>query len=402
MSFRLAITLPQRRPSLTSSPPLAALPLLPMPQSSPAAGDSAYLVYVGTYTDMIGPMGRKSEGIYVYRMDPETGRLTFDSVATNVVRPSFLALHPTSRYLYAVNEIADQSGGVTAFAIDPRSGRLTFLNQQPSQGAASCHLTVDSTGRFVMTASFGSGNLALLPIAADGRLLPATQVIQHLGAHETPESHTAARAHMITQDPSHRFVLVPDLGLDQLFIYQFDAATGTLRPHIPPHVSVQAGAGPRHLDFHPSGRYAYLINELDATINVYAYEPTAGHFDILQTVSTLPEGYDGQRWCADIHVAPSGRFMYGSNRGHDSLVVFAIDHDTGRLTLVGHTPTGGKTPRNFGLDPRGRFLIVANQDSDNLVVFAIDPETGQLSPTGEGVEVPAPVCVKFLIPREAT
>jgi len=368
-----------------------------MHNSNSTDPDSAYLVYVGTYTDLIGPAGRKSEGIYVYRMEAETGRLTYDSVAPGIVRPSFLALHPSGRYLYAVNEVADTGGGVTAFAVDPVSGRLTFLNQQLSHGAASCHLTVDATGRFVLAASYSSGNVVVLPIADDGRLLPASQVVQHLGAHETLEAHKDARAHMIVQDPTHRFALVPDLGLDQLVVYQFDAANGKLVPNTPPHVGVQKGAGPRHLDFHPSGQFAYLINELDATMAAFAYDSAAGRFQALQTVSTLPEGYVGTKSCADIHVAPSGRFVYGSNRGHDSIVIFAIDPATGRLTLAGHQPTQGKTPRNFGIDPRGRFLVVANQDSDTLVVFRIDSETGTLSPTGEVVKVPAPVCVKFHI-----
>jgi len=364
--------------------------------------DSAYLVYVGTYTDLVGPAGRKSEGIYVYRMDPETGRLTYASVAPDIVRPSFLALHPSGRYLYAVNEVADPGGGVTAFAVDPQSGRLTFLNQQLSHGSATCHLTVDATGRFVLAASYSSGNVVVLPLADDGRLLPASDIVQHVGAHEAPGAPKAARAHMIIQDPTRRLALAPDLGLDQVLVYQFDAAHGKLLPHATPRVSVQAGAGPRHLDFHPSGQYAYLINELDATLIAYAYDSAEGRFQALQTVSTLPEGYAGNKSCADIHVAPSGRFVYGSNRGHDSIVIFAIDPGTGRLTLVGHELTQGKTPRNFGIDPRGKFLVVGNQDSDSLVVFRIDPETGKLSPTGEVVEVPAPVCIKFQIPHSSS
>ena len=352
------------------------------------APDSAYIIYVGTYTNSLGPAGRKSEGIYIYRMDVETGQLTYDSVVGDLVQPSFLAVHPNGQYLYAVNEIAEP-GGISAFAVDPQSGRLTFLNQQLSHGNATCHLTVNATGKFVLAASFGSGNVVVLPLADDGRLLPATDVVQHQAEAK------AAHAHMIIQDPSGRLALVPDLGLDRVMVYELDTAHGKLRPHSTPYIPVQAGAGPRHLGFHPSGKFAYLINELDATISAFAYDSAEGHFQALQTVSTLPDDYQGNQWCADIHVAPSGRFVYGSNRGHDSLVTFAIDPDTGRLTLVGHTPTQGRTPRNFAIDPRGRFAVVANQDSDNLVVFQIDPDTGQLSPTGEVAEVPAPVCVKF-------
>jgi 6-phosphogluconolactonase len=357
--------------------------------------NSTYLVYIGTYTDLVGPLGRKSEGIYLYRMDAETGALALDSVASGIRRPSFLALHPNGRFLYAVSEVGDRSGGLTAFALDPVSGRLRALNQQPSHGAASCHLSVDSTGRFLFAASYSSGNIVVLPINADGSLRPAIQVVEHVGPGETPENHDTARAHMILQDPSARYVLVPDLGLDQLMVYRFDADSGALTPNDPPHVKAVKGAGPRHLDFHPSGQYAYLINELNGTLSAYAYDAARGRFDHLHTLSTLPEGYTGPISCADVHVAPSGRFVYGSNRGHDSLAAFAIDPATGRLTPAGHTPTGGKTPRNFALDPRGRFLIAANQDSDSLVVFRVDAETGALTPTGQVVDVPAPVCVKF-------
>ncbi len=367
-----------------------------MPNQPSTAPASAYLVFIGTYTHLLGRLGRHSEGIYAYRMDALTGELTPVGVTSGIQRPSFLALHPNGRLLYAVSEMGDHSGGLSAFALDPATGVLTFLNRQSSHGAASCHLSVDSTGRFVFAASYSSGNIVVLPLEDDGRLQPASQVVEHVGPGETPEHHTTARAHMIIQDPTHRFVLVPDLGLDRLMVYAFDAATGALSPHDPPYVSVKPGAGPRHIDFDPSGRYAYLINELDGTLGAFAYDASAGRFEHLHTLSTLPEGYSGPISCADVHVAPSGRFVYGSNRGHDSLVCFAIDPATGRMTPAGHTPTGGQTPRNFGLDPAGRFAVVAHQDSDSLVVFSIDPDTGALTPTGQVVDVPAPVCVKFL------
>jgi 6-phosphogluconolactonase len=356
---------------------------------------SGYFVYIGTYTDRVGPLGRPSEGIYTFRLNPATGELTPVAVTGGIKRPSFLALHPNGRLLYAVSEMGDHSGGLSAYALDPATGGLTFLNRQSSHGAASCHLSVDSTGRFVFAASYSSGNIVVLPLEADGRLKPASQVVEHVAPGETPEKHNTARAHMIVQDPSHNYVLVPDLGLDQLKVYRFDAATGQLTPNDPPYVGVKKGAGPRHIDFHPSGRYAYLINELDGTLGAFAYDSATGRFEHLHTLSTLPDGYSGPISCADVHVTPSGRFVYGSNRGHDSIAMFAIDPATGRLTPAGHTSTQGKTPRNFGLDPSGQIMIVANQDTDNLVVFRANTETGALTPTGQVVGVASPICVKF-------
>jgi 6-phosphogluconolactonase len=352
------------------------------------------LVYVGTYT------AKGSEGIYVYRLDPSSGALTLASVAAGVENPSFLAVDPRGRCLYAVNEVgtfAGQAGGaVSAFSIAPRTGALTLLNQQPSHGAAPCYLSVDRTGQFVLVANYMGGNASVLPIEEGGRLGEATDVVQHRGSGVHPRRQEGPHAHSITLDPANRYAFVADLGLDKIMVYRFDLDHGKLRPHDRPWVQVQAGAGPRHFAFHPSGRYAYLINELDSTLTAFAYDATRGMLQELQTLSALPAGYEGTSYCADVHVSPSGQFLYGSNRGHDSIVVLRIDRGTGQLTYAGHEPTGGKNPRNFAIDPSGTFLFAANQDSDTIVAFRIDQRTGQLTPTGQVTRVSMPVCVKML------
>jgi 6-phosphogluconolactonase len=257
-------------------------------------------------------------------------------------------------------------------------------------------------GRHVMVANFTGGNVAVLPIREDGTLRPATDVVQHSALGTDAPSDKKSHAHSIILDPTKRFAIAADLGLDCLMVYQLDPDKGKLVPHTRPRIKVRDGAGPRHLDFHPGGQYAYLINELNGTIIAYAFDPQEGTFEELQTVPTLPEGYTGHVQCADVHVAPSGKFVYGSNRGHDSLVIYAIDQTSGHLTYVGHEPTRGKTPRNFAIDPSGVFLFAANQDSGNIVTFRIERETGKLSPTGQVTEVPAPVCIKIHAPYRQT
>jgi 6-phosphogluconolactonase len=348
------------------------------------------LVFVGTYTR------GASEGIYVCRMDPATGGLEQVATASGIANPSFRALHPHSPHLYAVHEGGE--GSVSAFAMDAESGELTHLNQQPSGGAGPCHLTVDQTGRSVIVANYGSGSAAVLPIDDDGRLAPPSHVVQHEGSSVHPQRQEGPHAHSVTIDPSNRFVFVADLGVDKVMIYELDLDAGKLAPSEVSSVGVAPGAGPRHFDFHPSGRYAYLINELGNTIVAYQYDGASGALTEVQTVPTLPADFDGRSTCADIHVAPSGRFVYGSNRGHDSIVIYAIDGETGSLTYVGHEPTGGETPRNFGIDPTGTLLLAANQNSDTIVAFRVDEESGRLSPTGATAFVPAPVCVKFAVP----
>jgi len=354
------------------------------------------LVYVGTYT------GSESKGIYLLRMDLASGALTAPEVAAEVAHPTFLAVHPSRRFLYAVGEIRNfsgrKSGAVSAFAIVPESGKLRLLNQQPSGGTGPCHLTVDGTGRNVLVANYGSGSVAALPVGEDGQLAEPSSVIRHKGSGPNPKRQAGPHAHSINLDPAGRFAFAADLGLDKVLVYRFDPGKGKLVPHEPPAVSVAPGAGPRHLAFHPTGRLAYVINELASTVTAFTYDAEGGALSQVQTVSTLPNGFAGRNSTAEVQVHPSGRFLYGSNRGHNSIAIFAIEPQTGRLTVVGHEPTQGETPRNFGIDPTGTYLVAANRRSNNLVVFRIDPKTGQLKPTGVTAEVPAPVCVKFVGP----
>ena len=351
------------------------------------------LVYIATYTQ------GKSEGIYVYRMHP-SGALEFVSKATGVDNPSFLDIHPQGRYLYAVNEVGEfagkPSGAVSAFAIDSQTGELTYLNQQPSRGTGPCYLSVDQTGKFVLVANYGGGSVSVLPIQDDGRLGEATDFIQHQGSSVNPRRQEGPHAHSIVLDKANRYAFAPDLGLDKIMIYRLDLTQGKLIPNDMPWAQVKAGAGPRHFDFHQTSRYAYVINEIDSTLTAFAYDGTKGTLRELQTVSTLPEDFKGTSHCADLHVSPSGKFVYGSNRGHDSIVIFAIDEDTGKLTYIGHELTQGKTPRNFAIDPTGAFLLAANQSTDTIVTFHIHPQTGKLTPTGHVTRVPMPVCLKLL------
>lgn len=359
------------------------------------------IVYVGTYTR------RGSEGIYIYAFDPSAGSLSPLGVASGVVNPSFLVAAPSRRYLYATNEVGsvdDTPGGaVTAFQIQPGSGLLSRLNQQPSHGAAPCHLSVDQTERVVLVANYNGGNVAAFPIEPDGRLAPATDVVQHSGASVHPSRQQGPHAHSITVDPTNRFAFAADLGIDKLMVYRLDLEGAKLVSHEISSVPVRPGAGPRHFAFHPGGEFAYLINELDSTVTAFRYDASQGKLETLQTVSTLPQDFEGENTCADLHLSPSGRFLYGSNRGHDSIAAFRVDEATGQLTAIGHTSTGGRTPRNFGIDPSGRYLLAANQDSDTIVSFYVDALTGGLEPTGEVVEVPMPVCVLFVaLPERAS
>jgi 6-phosphogluconolactonase len=351
-------------------------------------------LYVGTYTS------GKSEGIYVYRMNPATGELRHFDTVKGVVNPSYLAIDPQRRRLYAVNEVDDfnhhPAGAVSAFSIDRQTAGLTLLNQQSSLGGSPCYLTVDRTGKYVLLANYQGGSVAVLPVRADGGLGAATEMVQHHGSGPNRQRQEGPHAHCITLDGANRYAFAIDLGTDKVMIYRFDARRGKLAPNRTPWAAVKPGAGPRHLAFHPGGRFAYVINELDSTITVFTYAPARGALTAIQTVPTLPADFTGDNTCADVHVSPSGKFLYGSNRGHDSLVVFAIEGRTGKLRHVQHEPTGGKTPRNFAIDPSGRFLLAANQDSDTIRTFRIDPREGRLTATGHVAQVPSPVCLKLI------
>ncbi len=351
-------------------------------------------VYIGTYTD------GASKGIYRFEMDTASGALSARTLVAETANPSFLALHSSHRFLYAVNETdrfaGAQSGGVSAFALNPRSGALKFLNQQASGGTFPCHLTVDREGKHVLVANYGSGSVAVLPLQADGRLAEASARVQHHGAGADPKRQQGPHAHSINLDAANRFAVVADLGLDKVFLYRFDPSKDALLANEPPFVSTRPGAGPRHFAFHPDGLHAYVINETNSTLTAFRYDAETGALKDLQTISTLPTGFTGSSYCAEVVVHPSGRFLYGSNRGHDSIVIFAIDPETGKLRLVGHQGGPIKIPRNFAIDPTGNYLLVANQSSNNLVVFRIDLKTGALTQTGAPVEVPAPVCVRMI------
>lgn len=362
-------------------------------QGKDGKGVKNMIVYIGTYSK------GGSKGIYVYELDATSGGLRDTGQTAEAKNPSFVTLHPSGRYLYAVSEVGDvrgkPGGGISAFAIDEKSGGLTLLNQQSSKGGGPCHLAVDASGRLLTVANYGGGSIASLPIGEDGRLGEAASFFQHTGSGANPQRQKAPHAHSVTMDAGNRFAFACDLGLDKIFIHRLDGAKGQLIPNDVPFASVHPGAGPRHFAFHPSNRFGYVINELDSTITAFAYDSQRGELKEIQSLSTLPEGFNGKNSTADIHVHPYGKYLYGSNRGHDSIAIYSIDDATGRLTLVGHQSTQGRTPRNFAIDPTGAFLLAANQESNTIVIFRIDAKTGGLTPTGQTVDVPAPVCVKF-------
>ena len=355
------------------------------------------LVYIGAYS------GEMNRGIHAYRLDLANGKCTPLGLAAEVKNPSFLAVHPNRKFLYSVSEISDfdgkPSGGVSGFAIEPKSGKLTLLNHQSSRGAGPCHLVVDRSGQSVLVANYGGGSIAALPIDSHGKLSPAASAIQHSGSSVNPARQEGPHAHSINVSPDNRFAVAADLGLDKVLVYRFDPATSKLTPNDPAAATVKPGSGPRHFAFHPTGRFAYVINEILCTVTAFAYDAQRGRLTELQTISTLPEAVPlkPEYSTAEIQVHPSGKFAYGSNRGHHSITVFVIDPKQGTLRWVDNTSTQGKTPRGFGIDPTGRFLLAGNQDSHTVVVFRIDETTGRLAATGEKLDVGSPVCVKFVV-----
>jgi 6-phosphogluconolactonase len=362
----------------------------------PAVASCESRVYFGTGT------GGKSQGIYVARFDPATGRLTEPELAVETRGPTFLALHPVWPLLYAVGEYpaaeGRRGGGVSAFAISPTNRQLTLLNQQSSGGSGPCHLAVEGQGKYVLVANYAGGSLASLPIQTDGSLGEAASTIQLTGSSVHPQRQTKPYGHFITMDPANRFALACDLGTDKVLVYRLDEKTGALTPNATAFATVPPGAGPRHLAFSPSGKFIYVVNEMGSTITAFAYDPLRGALSELQTISTLPEDFAGRasNTCAEVEVHPSGKFVYASNRGHDSIAVFAVDAATGKLTAVEQQSTQGRVPRHFKLDPTGRWLLAANQATDAITVFAVDAATGRLKATGQSVAVPAPMCVLFV------
>ena len=355
-----------------------------------AAAPQAVRVYVGTYTN-----NAKSKGIYQVRLDLATGALGEPELAGEVANPSFLAIHPTCKFVYAVSEAGGKDATVSAFAVAPETGKLTFLNKQSTRGSGPCYVAVDREGKAALAANYGSGSICAMPIGAGGELAESTAFIQHTGSGPNAARQKGPHAHCIDLDPANRFALVCDLGLDKVFVYRLDAAKATLTPNDPPSASVAPGAGPRHVAFHPSGKFVYVINEMAGTVTAFTYDAQRGAMSEFQTVPTLPADFNGRSSTAEIAVHPSGKFLYGSNRGHDSIAIFAVAED-GKLKVLGHQSTLGKTPRCFGNDPTGAWLVAANQGSDNIVVFRIDAETGSLKPAGAPAMVGSPVCVKFM------
>jgi len=350
-------------------------------------------VYIGTYT------GPTSKGIYLSYFDSATGKLSPPEVAAETTNPSFLALHPGGQWLYAVGEVSSYQGKaegvVSSFRIDQSNGQLTLLNQQPSGGGGPCHLALDKTGKCLLVANYGSGSVAALPVESDGRLGSPGLSVQHHGSSLNPQRQAGPHAHFITPDPNNTFVLACDLGLDKVLVYRLSPMQASLTPDDPPSGSLKPGSGPRHLAFNPNGRFLYVINELSSSLTTCSYDPGKGILKELETRSTLPPEFKGENSCAEVQMHPSGSFVYGSNRGHNSIAVFRINPRDGRIQRIEDVACGGKTPRHFALDPSGRWLLVENQDSNNVLVFAVDLSSGRLMPTAEKIEVGAPVCLVF-------
>jgi len=369
---------------------LLATPLPEATAQSTAKGE--FLLYVGTYTR------EESKGIYAYRFRPASGEVTPVGLVAETASPSWVTIHPNGRFLYAANEGREFDKGtesVSAFSIDAKTGLLTFLNRAATRGSSPCHVIVEKTGRCLMVANYGGGSVAAFPLKQDGSLGEASSFVQHTGS-SIGRRQRGPHAHEVVLSPDHRFVFVPDLGLDQVLGYRVDAASATITPNDPPFATVTPGSGPRHMEFHPNGRLAYVNSEMGSLVTVFAYDPAQGSLKDLQTISTLPKDFTETNNTAEVEVHPNGRFLYVSNRGHDSIAVFSINPGDGKLTFVEHVATQGKTPRNIAIDPTGAYLFAANQNTDNIVLFRIDQKTGRLTPSGAVLEVDAPVSLVFL------
>jgi 6-phosphogluconolactonase len=376
----------------------------PVPDAPPK---TAPLVYVGTYTGTPA----ESKGIYLFWLRTEgNGASTISTlnplgVAAETPSPSFLTLDPRRHLLFCVNETetfhGKPGGGVSSFSIDPETGKLKLINQRSSMGAGPCQLTLDKTGKNVLVENYNSGNVAVLPVAADGTLGEATCVIQDSGKGPNPKRQEGPHAHCVTMSPDNRFAYLCDLGIDKVMIFKFDAEHGKLTPNDPPFLSLDPGMGPRHMVFHPNGKFAYVISELASTIAVCNFDDKTGKLDEFEELSSVNWGdhYDGPNTAAEIGIVPSGKFLFASNRGKDNVVKFAIDANTGKLTWIAEQSSGGKTPRHFGIQPSGEHLIICNQNSDSVIVCRIDAMTGRLEPSGASVPVPSPSCAVFLLPH---
>ena len=370
----------------------SSLIVLAFPASArKSAADSHYLAFVGTYTDKTD-----SKGIYAFDFDAATGKLTPKGLAAATPDPSWVVIHPSGKFLYAANE-SGQPGSVTSFAIDAQSAKLTRLDQVSALGEGPCHLSIDKTGRYLFLANYSSGNVVVFPILPDGKLGEPTANVKNAGALGPNKGRQEGpHAHWVEVSPDNRFLLVADLGIDTILSYSFDATKGTLAPNKPSFLRpLAAGAGPRHAAFSPDGRYFYVLSELNSTVTVFAYAPDHGVFGFLGVVPMLPSGFEGRNDAAEIAVHPSGKWLFASNRGNDSIASFAVDPAKGTLTLLTITPTGGKEPRHFAIDPTGRYLLAENQNSHTIVVFVIDPATGALKQLSKAEGIPSPICLAF-------
>jgi len=356
-------------------------------------GSMSDLFYIGSYTST------PQEGISACRFDPDNGAVQLVDVCKGVTYPSFLIFDRPRKYVYAVNETGDfggkNSGSVSAFRRKAKTGNLTFLNAQPSLGAHPCHLTIDRTGKFILVANYTGGNVAVLPILLDGQLGEPVDMVQHTGKGVNASRQEGPHAHSVNLSPDNRFAFVCDLGIDKIMIYRFDQITGKLSPADIPFYQTAPGAGPRHFTFSGDVKQAFVVNELNSTITSLSYDPGMAILTGMQTLSTLPADFTGENTGADVHIHPNGRFVYASNRGHDSIAVFSIEKGSGKLRLLQNQSTLGKTPRNFAIHSSGRFLLAANQNSNSVNVFSIHPETGRLGETGKSILINKPVCILF-------
>jgi 6-phosphogluconolactonase len=350
------------------------------------------LVFVGAYA------GKPDEGISVYTMCDQSGKLTQTTVLGGQKNPSFVEVHPSGEFLYAVNEIGnfegEKQGAVSAYSVDPKTGNLTLINQQPTKGASPCHISISKDGKSALIANYTGGSVASYRIGDDGKLSPPVSFHQHEGSSVNPGRQKGPHGHAINLDPSNQYAFASDLGLDKILIYKFDAKTSQLKKH--GFATVAPGAGPRHFAISSKGKFAYSLNELHSTITSFAFDSKKGTLSPFQTISTLPTGYKGGNSTAEIKIHPNGKYLYSSNRGHDSIAVFKIHEKLGTLTPIQEQKTGGKTPRNFNITPNGKFLVAANQGSNDITVLKLDPQTGLLTPTSHRVETPRPVCIRFL------
>jgi 6-phosphogluconolactonase len=369
--------------------------LLALVASACHAADSMR-VYVGTYTN---PQAG-GKGIYLFDLNLASGALKLDGVAAETASPSYLALSPDKRFLYSIGEVTEfrgkKSGVVSAFSVDEKSGKLTLLNQQPAGGAGTCHVSITSDGKNVLVANYTAGSVASFHVESDGKLGEPASIVQHEGKGTDPGRQEGPHAHGIWAAPGDRFVVACDLGLDKVMVYGIETASGKLTLLPDRAGSVPPGAGARHAAFDKTGQHLYAINEMGNSVTTFEYDAKAGGLTPIETVGTLPDDFHGKSYCAEIFTHPSGKFVYGSNRGHDSITVLSIDSSSGKLTKVDVTPARVKWPRNFNVDPTGQWLIAAGEHSGTLSVFKIDPRTGKLTPTGEPVECPAPGCVTFV------